>query len=95
MGLNIFLYISGCGEMAEWSKAAVLKTVRGASSSGVRIPLSPPFCRAEDQAKNDFTFDAARENQLFLTGGAGGFTGVNAGVILFCCRATLIEGDST
>ncbi len=31
------------GEMAEWLKAAVLKTVRGASSSGVRIPLSPPI----------------------------------------------------
>ncbi len=31
------------GEMAEWSNAAVLKTVRGASSSGVRIPLSPPI----------------------------------------------------
>ena len=29
--------------MAEWSNAAVLKTVRGASSSRVRIPVSPPF----------------------------------------------------
>lgn len=29
------------GEMAEWLKAAVLKTVRGESSSRVRIPLSP------------------------------------------------------
>lgn len=27
--------------MAEWLKAAVLKTVRGESSSRVRIPLSP------------------------------------------------------
>ena len=30
--------------MAEWSKAAVLKTVEGASPPGVRIPISPPFC---------------------------------------------------
>ncbi len=29
------------GEMAEWSKAAVLKTVRGLRPSRVRIPLSP------------------------------------------------------
>ena len=29
------------GEMAEWLKAAVLKTVRGESLSRVRIPLSP------------------------------------------------------
>ena len=28
--------------MAEWSKAAVLKTVEGASPPGVRIPISPP-----------------------------------------------------
>ena len=31
------------GEMAEWLKAAVLKTVRGESLSRVRIPLSPPL----------------------------------------------------
>ncbi len=31
------------GEMAEWLKAAVLKTVVGAILPGVRIPLSPPF----------------------------------------------------
>ena len=30
------------GEMAEWSNAAVLKTVGRASGPGVRIPLSPP-----------------------------------------------------
>ena len=30
------------GEMAEWSKAAVLKTVRGVRPSRVRIPVSPP-----------------------------------------------------
>lgn len=28
--------------MAEWSNAAVLKTVDRASGPGVRIPLSPP-----------------------------------------------------
>jgi hypothetical protein len=30
------------GGMAEWSMAAVLKTVRGATSSWVRILLPPP-----------------------------------------------------
>ena len=34
---------NGLGGMAEWSKAAVLKTVSGATRSGVRIPLPPPF----------------------------------------------------
>lgn len=29
------------GEMAEWLNAAVLKTVKDASPSGVRIPISP------------------------------------------------------
>ncbi len=29
------------GEMAEWLNAAVLKTVKDASPSGVRIPVSP------------------------------------------------------
>ena len=28
--------------MAEWLKAAVLKTVSGVTRSGVRIPLPPP-----------------------------------------------------
>ncbi len=31
----------GFGGMAEWTKATVLKTVVGASSPGVRIPLPP------------------------------------------------------
>ena len=31
------------GELAEWLKAAVLKTVVGVSLPGVRIPRSPPF----------------------------------------------------
>ncbi len=30
------------GEMAEWLKAAVLKTVDRLCGPGVRIPLSPP-----------------------------------------------------
>jgi hypothetical protein len=30
------------GGMAEWLKAAVLKTVNGETRSGVRIPLPPP-----------------------------------------------------
>lgn len=34
--------------MAEWSMATVLKTVRGASLSWVRIPLPPPFLRSMD-----------------------------------------------
>ena len=33
---------STLGEMAEWSKAAVLKTVIPETVSWVRIPLSPP-----------------------------------------------------
>jgi hypothetical protein len=31
------------GEMAEWLKATVLKTVVGATLPRVRIPVSPPF----------------------------------------------------
>ena len=31
-----------CGGMAEWTIAAVLKTVVGLGSPGVRIPLPPP-----------------------------------------------------
>ena len=40
-----FLYlqpkIMKIGELAEWLNAAVLKTVKDASPSGVRIPVSP------------------------------------------------------
>ncbi len=32
------------GELAEWSNAAVLKTVDGLNRPGVRIPRSPPLC---------------------------------------------------
>ena len=31
------------GELAEWSNAAVLKTVDGLNRPGVRIPHSPPL----------------------------------------------------
>ena len=45
--LKQFLYLQSekmkyqTGEMAEWLNAAVLKTVKDASPSGVRIPVSP------------------------------------------------------
>ncbi len=35
------------GEMAEWSNAAVLKTVVRSRGPGVRIPLSPPKTKVE------------------------------------------------
>ena len=35
------------GGMAEWTKATVLKTVMGATSSWVRIPLPPPLLGTE------------------------------------------------
>ncbi len=34
------------GEVAEWSNAAVLKTVDGVNRPGVRIPPSPPYISA-------------------------------------------------
>jgi hypothetical protein len=36
-------YTRGAGGMAERTKAAVLKTARGASPSRVRIPVPPPL----------------------------------------------------
>ena len=45
------------GGMAEWLKAAVLKTVIGVSLSGVRIPLPPP-------AKSDESKKVAMERWL-------------------------------
>ena len=41
--------------MAEWSKAAVLKTVEGASPPGVRIPISPPVVNNTNE-KDIFEF---------------------------------------
>lgn len=38
--------------MAEWSKAAVLKTVEGASPPGVRIPISPPVVNCTHRCEN-------------------------------------------
>ena len=42
--------------MAEWSKAAVLKTVEGASPPGVRIPISPPDNYEKSFYKDFFIF---------------------------------------
>ena len=39
---NVLRKTMDFGEMAERSKAAVLKTVRGVRPSRVRIPVSPP-----------------------------------------------------
>ena len=39
--------------MAEWSKAAVLKTVEGASPPGVRIPISPPVVNCTHPRENE------------------------------------------
>lgn len=40
--VSFFLYKIDYGEMAEWSKATVLKTVEPEMVPWVRIPLSPP-----------------------------------------------------
>ena len=40
--------------MAEWLKAAVLKTVSGATRSGVRIPLPPPYLKKRAAANRAF-----------------------------------------
>ena len=49
------------GEMAEWPKAAVSKTVNGFTRSGVRIPLSPPSWRNEAEG-----FTSLCEAQLHI-----------------------------
>ena len=41
--MDRFSYIKISGEMAEWSKALVLKTSVRVSVPWVRIPLSPPY----------------------------------------------------
>ena len=38
--------------MAEWLKAAVLKTVSGVTRSGVRIPLPPPEYKSFSASRN-------------------------------------------
>jgi hypothetical protein len=49
-----FCYLCG-GEMAEWSNAAVLKTVVRATGPGVRIPLSPPKPPDQSLASRGFS----------------------------------------
>ena len=49
---GIYKFINKCniqvnGEVAEWSKAPVLKTGERASVPWVRIPPSPPFFKAK------------------------------------------------
>ena len=41
--LGVIYSRAAIGEVAEWSKAAVLKTVDGLNRPGVRIPPSPPI----------------------------------------------------
>ena len=41
--------------MAEWTKATVLKTVMGATSSWVRIPLPPPLSGMKKARRPKFT----------------------------------------
>ena len=43
--------------MAEWSKAAVLKTVKSEMASGVRIPLSPPKMGMDKNLNNALYLD--------------------------------------
>ena len=40
------IYCINCGGMAEWLKAAVLKTASRVIVTGVRIPLPPPVQHA-------------------------------------------------
>lgn len=46
------------GEVAEWFKAAVLKTVEVSQPPGVRIPPSPPGDREHE---TEATWEGARE----------------------------------
>ena len=45
--------------MAEWLKAAVLKTVSGVTRSGVRIPLPPPVQSVADTISASWISDAS------------------------------------
>ena len=52
--------------MAEWTKATVLKTVMGATSSWVRIPLPPPVVGTErlgDFGLRAFFFDRSAKHR--------------------------------
>src|SRR4051812_11129934 len=48
------------GEMAEWLKAAVLKTAERETVPGVRIPLSPPSASARVQRRRELRRDGSR-----------------------------------
>lgn len=53
--------------MAEWSKAAVSKTVNGFTRSGVRIPFSPPLLLSSGSPiKTEFVIREPFGFQLFL-----------------------------
>lgn len=50
-----FLYaLNPCGQVAEWFKAAVLKTAVGASSPWVRIPPCPPTVLPKTSQNNGY-----------------------------------------
>jgi hypothetical protein len=55
-----FCYLCG-GEMAEWSNAAVLKTVVRVTGPGVRIPLSPPKPPDQSPATRGFSVKYQRQ----------------------------------
>lgn len=51
--------------MAEWSKAAVLKTVEGLRSPRVRIPLSPQIPKPKQSKDSVWVLLYLRENKGF------------------------------
>ena len=61
-----FAAIIGSGGMAEWLKAAVLKTVNGVTRSGVRIPLPPPDISIAFAIANRLSILMAPANNLQL-----------------------------
>ena len=66
--LSATLNSSGTGgEVPEWLNGAVSKTVRGASPSGVRIPLSPPEI-ARDCARFRSSLDHLRRDVRVVEG---------------------------
>ena len=64
------------GGMAEWLKAAVLKTVNGVTRSGVRIPLPPPIqnSRARYARIEAGKFSRINSGKNHLGNGSLGFT---------------------
>ena len=50
--------------MAEWLKAAVLKTVSGETRSGVRIPLPPPLYLIDMNAFNERCYTPAARTKF-------------------------------